>query len=168
MLALPSRLLQRLPGTLQAGCLLLSLALALAAARWGEAWVVGLAVPLLAWLAASLWQRQARSTAALADQLRALRAGDLMRDAYAGGVGVGSLAIAAAEAQLLSQQFSQVVARIRSEAQLIAMSAEDSARGSGTVAAHRIPGRRPGASACRHRRSAGDDACRRSPRSGGR
>jgi hypothetical protein len=37
----------------------LSLALALAAARWGEAWVVGLAVPLLAWLVASLWQRQA-------------------------------------------------------------------------------------------------------------
>jgi methyl-accepting chemotaxis protein len=129
MLALPSRLLQRLPGTLQAGCLVLSLALALVAARWGEAWVVGLAVPLLAWLAASLWQRQARSTAALADQLRALRAGDLVRDADAGGVGVGSLAIAAAEAQLLSQQFSQVVARIRSEAQLIAMSAENSARG---------------------------------------
>lgn len=119
--------LRRLPWPLHIAGLGLSLALALVAARWGEAWQAGLGSLPLAWLSASLWRRQGRAVTALTAHLRALSAGDLTRDVSTDRS--DALGTAASEAQRLSHQFSQVVARVRSEAQLIAMSAEDSTRG---------------------------------------
>jgi methyl-accepting chemotaxis protein len=115
--------LRRLPIAAQVGVVALSATAALAAVRWGSEPValVGAGQFLYLLLAFGLGVRGA--VAVLRTQLNAVCAGDLAQDIALAGR--DELAALGSDAQRLSHQLSLVVARIRSEAQLVAMSGNE-------------------------------------------
>ena len=117
------RLLRRRPLGVQVGVIALSALAAVASARWGSDLLAAAGALQFLYLLLAFGLGVRSAVAALRRQLGAVCAGDLAQDIALEGR--DELAALGSDAQRLSHQLSGVVARIRSEAQLVAMSGSE-------------------------------------------
>ena len=117
----------------------LSAICAIAAARWYGSYGAALGLAQFLVIFGLFGAGLIQATSTLRTQLNALCDGDLVRDVSLPGH--DELAALGEQGRLLAYQLSQMVARIRSEAELIAMGgAQATATGHLAVAAYRIAG----------------------------